>query len=371
MRGFAVLFVVIYHANGSLFTWSTPALARFYAYFSGGFGVDLFFAISGFVIARDLVPKLQAANSTDAAARITLAFWVRRAWRLWPSAWFWLFVILFATIGFNESGAFSTIRANVEATVAAVMQVANFRFAETFGLRDYGVSFPYWSLSLEEQFYLVFPLVVLLAKRWLPYVLAALVLVQIFSARSLVGMVVRTDALALGVLIALWVGHATYKLSKPRFMNAYVGGAFLALAFICMSALSSHELKIVSFRMGMIALISAALVWVASYDEDFLCRSGLFKRVMCWFGSRSYAMYLIHVPAFCFTREIWYRLSPKAQEAGPDYFYLYLFTASVLILLFSELNYRFVEEPLRRRGKNAAQRIQRDSSLNDGAATSA
>src|SRR3990167_4669599 len=46
LRGFAVLFVVTHHALGNLFTWTTPGLARFGAYFSGGFGVDLFFAIS-------------------------------------------------------------------------------------------------------------------------------------------------------------------------------------------------------------------------------------------------------------------------------------------------------------------------------------
>ena len=58
LRGIAVLFVVIHHANQNLLSWPNPGLAQFYAYFGGAIGVDLFFAISGFVIARDLLPKL-------------------------------------------------------------------------------------------------------------------------------------------------------------------------------------------------------------------------------------------------------------------------------------------------------------------------
>ena len=161
LRGVAVLAVVLHHSIGNLFTWTTPGLSRFSAYFSGAFGVDLFFAISGFVIARDLVPRLQAATGSDMAFRITVAFWIRRAWRLLPSAWTWLALTLVAVVLFNQSGVFGGFRTNLEATVAGVLQVANLRFAETFGRSEYGASFVYWTLSLEEQFYLILPLLVL------------------------------------------------------------------------------------------------------------------------------------------------------------------------------------------------------------------
>ena len=148
LRGFAVLFVVVHHASDNLLTWTSPALTRFYTYFGGWFGVDLFFAISGFVIARDLVPRLQVSTNNISALQITLAFWLRRAWRLLPSAWLWLGIILLATVIFNQSGAFGTFRANFEATIAAITQVANVRFAESFMRWEYGASFVYWSLSL-------------------------------------------------------------------------------------------------------------------------------------------------------------------------------------------------------------------------------
>lgn len=219
LRGFAVLFVVIHHAADNLFTWSTPGLTRFYSYFGGWFGVDLFFAISGFVIARDLVPRLQQSDGTTHTLNITLAFWVRRAWRILPSAWLWLAIILIASLAFNQSGVFGTFRTNFEASIAGVLQVANIRFAETFMQREYGSSFVYWSLSLEEQFYLLFPLLILISRRLLPYLLLALVLIQIFSVRSVMLMSFRTDALALGILLAVWTQHSSYLLIKPNILS--------------------------------------------------------------------------------------------------------------------------------------------------------
>ena len=81
LRAFAVILVIVEHMHFNLFAWNTPALAGFYRYFGGWTGVDLFFAISGFVIARDLVPRLHAAGGRENYCSITLIFWVRRFWR--------------------------------------------------------------------------------------------------------------------------------------------------------------------------------------------------------------------------------------------------------------------------------------------------
>ena len=358
LRGIAVLMVVIHHAHDNLFTWATPNLTLFYSYFSGWVGVDLFFAISGFVIARDLVPRLQASPGSEDATRLILAFWVRRIWRLLPSAWLWLSVILVASVVFNQSGAFGAFRTNLEATVAGVLQIANIRFAESFMNWPYGASFVYWSLSLEEQFYLLFPLVILLARRYLVYAMILLVLAQFFLVRTPMLMVFRTDALALGVLLALWSRHSSYELFKPIFLGRLRAGlVVVAGALLCMSVLGSDQLHNVSIKIGMIALVSAALVWVASYDRDYLSIPQPLSSVLIWLGARSYGIYLIHVPAFFCTREIWYRLRGETPF-GPEFFYPFLLTAMALTILLCELNYRLVETPLRRRGKLIAERIQ-------------
>lgn len=358
LRGFAVLLVVVHHAQSNLISWTTPALARFYSYFGGWVGVDLFFAVSGFVIARSLVPRLHAQPDGPAARRETLSFWMRRAWRLLPSAWLWLLVILLATLTFNSSGVFGSLEANLEASVAAVLQVANIRFAQAFMQWEYGSSFVYWSLALEEQFYLLFPLLILLSRRWLPYVLLGLVALQLFSPRSVMLMMFRTDALALGVLIALWSAQPSYRRLQPALLaRRGLGVGVLLVLLLCLCALGSEPLTMFSMRIGAIALLSAALVWIASYDQNFLWPDGAFKRLMIWFGTRSYAIYLIHIPAFFFTREIYYRLYPQQGDFGDSFFYPFVFTAAVLIVVLSELNYRLIECPLRERGKQIAQRL--------------
>lgn len=353
-----MFFVVTYHASEALFTWSTPGMARFYAYFAGGFGVDLFFAISGFVIARDLLPRLSNASDKNSALKIILAFWVRRAWRLWPSAWLWLLIALAACVFFNQSGAFGTIRANYEATIVAALHVANLRFAASFGNFEYGVSFPYWSLSLEEQFYLLLPLLALITRRALLYVLIALVFIQVFSIRTPLTMMLRTDAIALGVLIAIWSGSLSYHGFQPTIFKKYSGSIFMFFAFLCMGALYSPALKTVSIQAGLVAMISAILVWIASYDRDYLLPRSHIKNLFVWVGARSYAIYLIHIPVFFATREIWHRFPPSPSVFGNEHFWLFVVTSFILIVVLSDLNYRFIELPLRKKGKDLSRKIE-------------
>src|SRR5690606_17260551 len=199
LRALAVIGVVIHHARTDLFTWSSPGLERLGVFFGGWVGVDLFFAISGFVIGRSLLARLLAAgNNRLDSAQVILAFWVRRAWRLLPSAWLWLLLILAGAIAFRESGTFGDLRANLEATVAGFLQIANLRFLETFMRSEYGASFVYWSLSLEEQFYLLLPIVVLLSRRWLVPVLLFIVIYQLLQERTLAMMMFRCDGMLLG-----------------------------------------------------------------------------------------------------------------------------------------------------------------------------
>lgn len=358
LRGFAVLVVVMHHALGNLFTWTTPQMSRVYVHFSGDFGVDLFFAISGFVIARILVPQLQASSGWHAAYRITVAFWIRRAWRLLPSAWTWLALILLAVVLFNQSGVFGTFQANLEATIAGVLQVANLRFAATFMQSEYGASFVYWSLSLEEQFYLVLPLLVLISRRLFPYVLIVLVIIQLVSTRTLLMVVFRTDAIALGVLLAIWSGHGTYAIVRPVILVRlrWVGLLLMLSLLSCIGVAGSEFVNAGSFRFSLYALLSALLVWLASYDMDLFNPLGPLKRLLLWVGSRSYAIYLIHIPAFFLTREIWFRLHPSIVP-GDEFFFQYLLTASVLIILLSELNCRLIETPFRLHGSAIAKRF--------------
>lgn len=355
LRAFAVLFVVLHHAHGNLISWASPRFDALTAHFSGGFGVDLFLAISGFVIARDLLPRLRGAAQAGNSWRCILAFWVRRAWRLLPSAWFWLAVILLAVVYFNRSGVFGTWDANLDATYAGVLQFANWRFAETFMRSEYGASFVYWSLSLEEQFYILLPLLALLARRWIVHVLIILVVYQLFATRGLLMVMFRSDALMLGVLLAIWSRTASYE--RLRAFLPLRGGSLVLLAFsLLMGAFWSDTLDVGVYKFSLVAVCSIVLVWMASYDADLFMPAGHLRRLAIWIGTRSYAIYLIHVPAFFATREFWSRLYPQSP-VDDRFFYPFVLCAAALIVLLSELNFRLLETPLRRRGALMARRV--------------
>ena len=367
LRGLAIIFVLIEHTRVNLFPWIIGPERRLYFYFGFSTGVDLFFAISGFVIARSLLPMLQDAGDTTKFFNESLAFWIRRAWRLLPSAWLWLAVILVLAAVFNRSGVFWSFRSNFEGAIAALLDVANFRIWLVYGHTEPGASFPYWSLSLEEQFYILLPIAVFVSRRWLPYVLGVGIAAQFFIVRlgpgvdefGLLMNLLRSDALMFGVLIAIWSTHATYRLFEPVGLNGrpVIGLALFAGLGLCLAAMGGPGLILVPFKIGMIALISAILVFLASYDRDYLFPAGAAKNVMLWFGSRSYALYLIHTPASFAAREIWFRIEPAGTVFNGTYTLRFALTAGALLLISTELNYRFVEVPLRRRGARIAQRI--------------
>ena len=367
LRGVAIIFVLLQHARTNLFVWLPIVGTHLSLYFGFWNGVDLFFAISGFVIARSLLPSLQAAEGTTGFFRTALAFWVRRAWRLLPSAWLWLAIILVGSVVFNRSGVFMSFRSNFEATIAAVLDVANFRQALIFGRFDPGASFPYWSLSLEEQFYILLPFAAFALRRWLPHALGVAILLQFFVTRTgenagALGLwlnQLRSDAIMFGVLIALWSAHPSYRLFEPAGLRTrrFAGFAVFAFFVFCLAVVGSPVLHIVSFQVGMVALISAVLVFLASYDQDYLCPPGAFKRAMLWVGSRSYALYLVHIPAFFLTRELWFRIERPGTIFDGTFTSRYALTAIAFMVAFAELNYRLVEVPLRRRGAAIALRI--------------
>jgi peptidoglycan/LPS O-acetylase OafA/YrhL len=358
LRAIAVLGVLFHHMQGSLFTDPVPLLEKIHGWAQPWWGVDLFFAISGFVIARSLIPTLQGCTTRQEYWQETRNFWLRRAFRLLPSAWLWLALMLLACVFLNRSGAFGTLSANLQATLAGVLQYANFRFADSFFHYEYGSSFVYWSLALEEQFYLLFPLLILLFRQRLVWALLALVAVQILTVRTPLLMVVRTDALALGVLLAMWSAQPGYQRWQPTFLRRPWAGisALIAIGSL-LSFMATDRFTFAPYRIGSIAVLGALLVWIASYNRDYLMPAGAMQRVLAWIGSRSYGMYLIHIPAYQLVRELIFRLQNAGLPSPAGHPIVTLLLAFSLIVLLSELNYRLIEMPMRNRGAALVKRL--------------
>jgi peptidoglycan/LPS O-acetylase OafA/YrhL len=376
LRAVAILFTLCSHLIWGLLPelgrlgLKLQSMLRFWT------GVDLFFGISGFIITTSLIKIMHRKNPVTGMARmggwrdfleVAIPFWIRRVFRLLPSAWLWILITLFLAVAFNVHASFGALRDNVNEAGAAVLNLANFYYYEWFAKNnpDYGSFGVFWSLSLEEQFYLVLPFLLFFVRRrfLIPALLAAF-LVQVFLPRpdgfdphhtSLLWFV-RTDALILGVLIAFWKQRRSYRRSEPRFLrHGFLALPLLGLCIVLLATVPASQ-AIAPVSTGLSAIISGVLVLIASYDKNYILQPSRFKTVMVWLGSRSYSIYLIHVTCHSFIME--FKKSAGIAEGGRTSVMLTL-ACIPIILGLAEANYHFIETRFRRMGRRLAD----DSSL--------
>jgi peptidoglycan/LPS O-acetylase OafA/YrhL len=261
-------------------------------------GVDVFFVLSGFLITGLLLAERARTN------RIRFGqFYARRALRLFPA----LFVLLAVHLvyayatglpwGLEKSGVLSI-----------ALYYSNWHLAQT--LRVPGDLGALWSLAVEEQFYLVWPLVLvgLLALRRTRYVVAFLVagivLVAVHRAqmwRSGVYWLVpyvrtdtRADSLLVGALLAVvWHVGATKKIRGLAFVGTGAAAALVASFFVC--TYTGGFLYLGGFTL---IAVCVAVVILASLQTNWFGRPFLRNRVLRGFGRVSYGLYLWHLVVF-------------------------------------------------------------------------
>ncbi|HEU5001905.1 MAG TPA: acyltransferase family protein [Actinomycetota bacterium] len=357
LRALAIIGVLLYHAG---IRWMP-----------GGFlGVDLFFVISGFLITSLLIAEVERT------ARISLPdFFRRRARRLLPALGAVLVVTTLALLTFwhRDLGRF---KGDV---VASMTYLANWWFVikHQSYFQASGRPSPFqqlWSLGVEEQFYLVWPVVaaLVLAGRASVQRLTRLGLVAVFGAvLSTAWMAVLaihehvpygtdasrvymgTDTHAMGVLLgagaAALVAAAERRGGRlwgrpERILLLDLAGG-IALAGVGASMLLASEFTTGLYRGGFLAfaVLSAVAVVAASQREGGL---GLLlgARPLRWIGDRSYSLYIWHWPIFVYTRP---QLDVPFGGAADVVFRLALTVAA------AEASYRRVEQPARQMGIRA------------------
>lgn len=311
LRAVAVLGVMGYHAG--------------LAPLGGGFlGVDVFFVLSGF-----LITTLLAAEHRRSGRIRLLAFWARRTLRLLPAlvvmcallkAWVWHL-------------PWPALAGPVDREIAAtLLYVAN--WAEIAGLvRPLGFFGHAWSLAIEEQFYIAWPLLLgAMLARWLRTTTIAVVaaaaagsgLLRAWmwtgpeaSMRVFHGSDTRAEALLLGCVTALVLeaGLLPRDPSSTRFLRAAAGvsSLLLAVAFACASPDSAWM-----FRGGfsVVALATAVLlVELVTTEQGPLARA-LASRPLVATGRISYGLYLWHWPVFLLLAPAFTGLGPAATVAA-------------------------------------------------------
>ena len=372
LRAVAVLMTCFSHLT-LLLPFHVLSLNSIYSIYMPWSGVDLFFCISGFVVSKSLVEYLDAHRGNGTFWLAAQCFWIRRFYRLTPSAWLWLTLVILCSIFFNTTNAFSSPYQNLRSAAAIVTMTAN--LASQYD-NILGANLIYWSLALEEQFYLLFPLFLLVTPgRWRWRVLLVLITAQFFVERNIhvapvasMAFVFRLDAMMWGVLVYFFSKTRQYALFEPTFLKRSHGTAW-AINLLMFSLLGTIAAQMIEMpiAVGLIALVSALLVLLASYQHSYVCNIPLFSHTLAWLGARSYAIYLIHVPVYRFCVEGWTRYVAQTGHLLDGTFTLHmLFSAVLLTLVLADLNYRFVEEPLRKRGTAIAARRMAKASVENG-----
>jgi peptidoglycan/LPS O-acetylase OafA/YrhL len=350
LRGAAVLAVLLYHAQLTVGeNWL----------FKGGYlGVSTFFTLSGYLITSLLLLERDRTGRIDGPR-----FWSRRFRRLLPAAWVTLAAAVvygsgvLAFIGFDAAPA--QVRALRGDIIAGLAQVANWRFI--VDSQSYGELFDepspilhFWSLAIEEQFYLLFPLLAigLLAAtkgshRVFAGVIAGLTIVSLCLAvlfswsndRIYFGTDTRASELLLGALLAVVLSHH----GRPQYHNprtarpiAVVGGlSFLAMIGLWVTA-GQGSAWLYDGGFTFYALLSVAVILSS------MQRWGLAPVVLSWqplvrLGRISYGVYLYHWLVY-----LW--LDEENTGLGP---WPLLVLRLAVTFGVSWLSYRYLEQPIR------------------------
>jgi len=371
LRALAVIAVIVYHANKS--------------WLGGGFlGVEVFFVISGYLITTLLIAE------SDATGMISFrSFWIRRARRLLPALWtMMLAVVIYVSI--FEREVLGQLRGDV---IAAFFYIFNWFQIWTgssyFGELGFVPLRHLWSLAVEEQFYLVWPVLIAILLRTFgrrPVILGVMLMtvsaavawyvasmyvpgvpgsvvetpeyyLSFFGHTVLrldflfLGTLGRSGGLFMGAALAFWYRPSMFHPKHPTSERHVVTAISLAgLAALAWFSWTMRDVVEGNFEGGssgydrlfqggffLVGLASIAVICGAVHPSTPVSKYVLGNPVFVWIGRRSYGLYLYHWPVFQFYRQV----------AGRGLTIAEFVILMSITLLITELSYRFIEMPIR------------------------
>ncbi|MFB3195122.1 acyltransferase family protein [Staphylococcus pseudintermedius] len=344
VRAVAVIAIIIYHLNPQ--------------WLSGGFlGVDTFFVISGYLITSLLLTEYHNTGKIE-----LMSFWLRRVKRLIPAVLFLVMGVIVLSLIFMPM-EIQKVRAD---SIAAIFYVSNWWYI--MQNVDYFEQFAVqplkhlWSLAIEEQFYLVFPIVLLSLLSFIRRLKSIRIIFLILLVISMIAMMVlyvpnenvarvyfgtdtRIQTLLMGVLLALVWPPFQLKAKVNRQMRTMIdtaGVVGLAILFICFKFVS--ETNSILYYGGFFLISTVTLLVIASsvHPSGYFAKF-LGNKVFTFIGSRSYSLYLWHYPIIVLIHHQF------VQGQIPPLVYV---VEILLMVLMAEFSYKFIEQPFRKEGFN-------------------
>lgn len=335
LRAVAVIPVILYHSGITLF--------------SGGYvGVDVFFVISGYLITSILIEDFDADNFSF------LKFYERRVRRILPALFFMMIVCIpfaWAWMLPSELEFFS------KTLIAVSFFISNMFFwkerTNYFGGNvEENPLIHTWSLAVEEQFYIVFPIFLFLfwrfGKHKVFYIIFLIAIISLLlnewaihnnhKEESFYFIFTRAWELLAGGITAFVVGKRGIK--KNEMLSS------LGLVIIIFSVIFYNKHTLISSIYALLPVLGTMLIILYATKETFVAKL-LSTKLFVGIGLISYSAYLWHQPIFAFAKI-------KLYEASSIYITITIFLVSMLI---ASLSWKFVEQPFRKRSNFSGKKI--------------
>ena len=335
LRAIAVLMVIAFHAEPDRL--------------SGGFiGVDVFFVLSGYLISGLLMREVEESGGLS-----LVRFYARRVRRLLPASLLMLVATIVATRILLPPTDQLPIAASARATFAYLSNLYFIRVSsDYFGGGSAGNPLLHtWSLAVEEQFYVLWPVLILATSRmargrslrrslaWTMGVIAVLSFagsLWLTARRPPVAfffVLPRAWEFAAGALASLWTEHATQLARRTRTGLGWIGLLTLCVAAFLITAPGFPGVKALFPVLGTGALLVAGVGDKAATGASKLLQA----KPLLWIGARSYSLYLWHWPLLVFAAVLVTPFSTPVRLG-----------CVVASFILADLTYRLVENPVRR-----------------------
>ncbi|MAJ50848.1 MAG: hypothetical protein CMB82_04435 [Flammeovirgaceae bacterium] len=317
IRGLAVIIVIFYHADFELFK-------------GGWLGVDLFFVISGYLISNIIISEVNSGTFNFKS------FYLRRFRRIVPA----MLSTLVVTSGF----AYLLLTPKAILDYSKLVLSSLFFYANFYlqNLDFYNAEpsklnplIHIWSLSVEEQFYILFPLIIFLLlrgiKKYLFLILLSVTLLSIYS-NSFTQDITKFYSSQYRIWEFL-LGSLLVFISFKKFGKFFTFSGFALIIFSVVSY-GDTMLNLNSIEPKLIALLGVSLV-IASNDDSL--NKIYNNQLVVYAGTLSYSLYLIHQPIFSFLRIY-------GKKSGFEITNLFYLIAIFVIVIFSYLNWKYIEK---------------------------
>jgi peptidoglycan/LPS O-acetylase OafA/YrhL/CubicO group peptidase (beta-lactamase class C family) len=339
LRGLAILLVLLIH---------------FFKFIPGWLGVDLFFVLSGFLITGILIDSKNTANYYP-------NFIIRRVLRIFPL--YFLFLFLFF-IGIPLIAGKTFINHNqyyFDNQWWFWTYLQNWLFVVNEGYENNRILAHFWSLAIEEQFYLVWPLFVWLlsSKQLLKFSIFITILSIItriayfvygYSWLATDTTITRLDTLCLGAVIAILIREHNPRLWLEKYSRLIFKISFLVVLLLLVLDHSWFRPEGTIMRtigLTIVAIMFASLLIISLSDNPKSFATRFFSsKILGFFGKYSYSMYVFHFPLLFFFVPQTRNLINRLEGSGITSFFIAGILGIMLTVLISLLTWRIIEKPI-------------------------